>query len=1046
MTLKDRVKFKDNFTLFMNITELSIKRPAFITSIMLTIVAVGWISFRSMSVDLYPDIDIPVIFIATTYQGASPAEIETLVSKPLEDKIATVSGIKRLSSRNMKNTSQIVITLFQGVDIKYAEQQIRDKINQARSELPEDILEPVIRRMDPSDQPVATFALSADLNEAELFDLADNYVRPGIEQSSNVGMVEILGARKREIHVLLDQKLLRNRQISLSQVNTQLARSGQNVSIGKADEGENEQIFRSASEFNEIDQIKDTIVSFFANEVPTHVSDLGAVVDTLEDETSRAFVNGKKSLFISVYRQSDANIISVVDGVKKKISKMEGDFATMKGKPEIVAVKDASRYIRNNVRDIYESIVLAIILTVLTVFFFLANSRATIITAVSLPISLIGSFTLMYLAGFSINIISLLAISLAVGLLVDDAIVVVENIYRKIEQGIPPKEASIMASKEILMAVVAISAVVISVFTPLSFMGGVVGQYLKQFGLTISFAMLISLFVAISIIPVLCAYLSGKKTHHLNNSKMLRKFDDFQKMLEEKYEKIVRFSIAHPGKILAGTAVILVLSLVAFKFVPKTFLAENNNGELSVSIELSADSSLDTTTQTLLKIDEIVRKNSEVELAASSSGSSSGQSNRGEIYVKLKPGKIRKISTGAFKEKLRAQLKEFSYANPIVKDYDPSSGVSRGQPFNLLLISTKQNALDEYAAKVLEFLKNDPRLKDVDISNKASRNEFRVRIKDDAAKIYGVNPQVLGNELRGYVEGYTPTKLRQDGLEYDIRVRLKPEQRDLRDNFGSMFVPNLNQRLIKLSDVAVPEEGLEDAVITRMDRGRYIQINASIINGAGLGDIMRDVEAKFRGKDEMKIPAGIRYIFVGDSENMQDMQNSMGVAICMAVLFIYLILTSLYESFILPFTILLALPLALCGAAYSLFFAGESLNIFAMLGVFMLISVSGKNSILLVDFANHLIAEGKSRTEALVLAGKMRLRPILMTSFALIAGTLPVAIGLSESAAQRTSLGVAVIGGLISSTVLTLIVVPAVFSYIDRFRIWAKERLAKLVE
>ncbi len=1033
----------------MNITELSIKRPAFITSIMLTIIAVGWISLRNMSVDLYPDIDIPTIFISTTYQGASPAEIETLVSKPLEEKIATVSGIKRMSSRNMKNTSHIVVTLFQGVDIKYAEQQIRDKINQTRSELPEDILEPVIRRMDPSDQPVATFALSADLNEAELFDLADNYVRPRIEQSSNVGMVEILGARKREIHVLLDQKLLRNRDISLSEVNSQLAKSGQNVSIGKNDEGEREQIFRSASEFNKIDQIENTIVSFFSNEVPTRISDLGEVVDTLEDESSRAFINGKKSLFISVYRQSDANIISVVDGVKNKISKMENDFSMMKGEPKIVSVKDASKYIRNNVKDIYETIIVAIILTILTVFFFLANSRATLITAVSLPISLIGSFIMMYLAGFSINIISLLALSLAVGLLVDDAIVVVENIYRKIEHGATAKEASIAASKEILMAVVAISAVVISVFTPLSFMGGVVGQYLKQFGLTISFAMLISLFVAISIIPVLCAYLSGKKAHHISNNKLLVKFDNFQKFLEEKYEKIVRFSIAHPGKIILGTAAILVLSIVVFRFVPKTFMAENNNGELSVGIEMSAESSLDNTTQTVLKIDEIIRANPEVEITAGSAGSGSAQSNRGEIYVRLHPGKIRKISTAAFKEKLRAQLKDYAYANPIVKDYDPSSGVSRGQPFNLLLISTNQEALNKYAELVMAELRKDTRLKDVDISNKATRNEFRVRVKDDAAKIYGINPQSLGDELRGYVEGYTPTKLRQNGLEYEIRVRLKPEQRDLRDNFNKMYVPNLNQKLIRLSDVAVPEEGLEDAVITRMDRGRYVQINASIIKGAGLGDVMRDIEAKFRSNKpsgDLKMPPEVRYIFVGDSENMQEMQSSMGVAILMAVLFIYLILTSLYESFIMPLTILLALPLALCGAAYSLFFAGESVNIFAMLGVFMLISVSGKNSILLVDFANHLITEGKSRTEALVLAGKMRLRPILMTSFALIAGTLPVAIGLSESAAQRTSLGVTVIGGLISSTILTLIVVPAVFSYIDRFRIWAKGKLAKMVE
>ena len=1029
----------------MNITELSIKRPAFITSIMITLVAVGWISFKNLSVDLYPDIDIPVIFISTTYKGASPAEIESLVSKPLEDNIATVSGIKRLSSRNMKDVSQIIITLFQDTDIKDAEQQIRDKINQTRPLLPDDIKEPIIRRIDPADQPVVTFSLSADLSEAELFDLADNYIRPRIEQSTNVGMVEIDGARKREIHILLDQDLLREREISLSQVNSQLALSGENVSIGKTNEGSREQIFRSASEFNKVSQISNTIVNFYSNEVSTHVSDLGEVVDTLEDETSRAFLNGKRSLLISVYRQSDSNIISVVDGVKKQIKKMEGDFETMKGSPSMMAVKDASKYIRNNVKDIYETIIIAIILTILTVFVFLANSRATLITAVALPISLIGSFILIYLAGFSINVISLLALSLAIGLLVDDAIVVVENIYRKIEQGIPPKEASIAASKEILMAVVAISAVVISVFTPLSFMGGVVGQYLKQFGLTISFAMVISLFVAISIIPVLCAFLSGQKDHHIKSNGLLKLFDRFQKFLEEKYEKIIRFSISHPGKILIMTMAILIFSVSIFKKVPKTFMADNNNGEISVNLELPADSSLDNTTITMLKIDEIIRSNPEVALTSAKSGSRSSQSNRGEIYAKLKPGKVRNISTAAFKDKLREQLKDFSYANPIVKDYDPSSGGSRGQPFNLLLISTNQDFLDKYAALVVEELKKDPRLKDVDISNKATRNEFRVRVINDAAKVYGVNPQILGDELRGYVEGYTPTKLRQNGLEYDIRVRLKPEQRDLRENFDKMYVSNLNQRLIRLSDVAVSEEGQEDAVITRMDRGRYIQISASLTKGAGLGDVMQDIEAKFRDNGNVKMPSEIRYIFIGDSENMKDMQSSMGVAIAMAILFIYLILTSLYESFIIPFTILLALPLALCGAAYSLFLANESVNIFAMLGVFMLISVSGKNSILLVDYTNRLIQEGKSRSDALILAGKARLRPILMTSFALIAGTLPVAIGLSESASQRTSLGVTVIGGLVSSTILTLVVVPAVFSYIDRFRLWIKGKLSRFV-
>ncbi len=1036
----------------MNLTDLSIKRPAFITSLMALIITVGIICFGKMSVDLYPDVDIPTIFISTTYTGAAPSEIESLVTKPLEEEVSTVSGIKRVTSRSMKDTSQIVINLYQGTDIKYAEQQIRDKVNQTKSKLPLDVVEPVIRRIDPSDQPIMTIALNGDLPENELFDLADQFVSPRLEQASNVGMVDILGARKREIQVLLDQKLLKSRQVPLSQVKQQLAISGQNVPIGKNSSDAAELVFRSSSEFNNIDQIKDVIVNFYSNEVPTRISDVGQVVDTLEDETSRAFVNGKKALFLDIYRQSDANIISVAKAVSQQIEKIRPELSRMKGSPEIKEVKNASKYIKNNVDDVYATITIAVILTVLTVFFFLANTRATIITAVALPISLVGAFIVMYIANFSINVISLLSLSLAVGLLVDDAIVVVENIYRKIEGGMTAQKAASEATREIIMAVVAITLVVVSVFTPISFISGVVGQYLKQFGLTIAFAMLISLLVAISIIPMLCAYLSGKRISRITQEKgnsfiknILQKFENFQNFLEQKYEKILIFSINNPKKILLVTLAILVLSIGLFRFVPKTFNAESNNGEISVSLELPADFSLDATNDVAKKIDETIRHNFEVEFSALSVGNGSSQSNKSNIYVRLKPGKIRKISTTEFKEKLRKQLKEFSFAHPIVKDYDPSNVGSRGQTFSLTLISSDQVALENYSIKIYEKLKQDPRLKDVDNSNKTTRTEFRVKIKDAAAKMYGVNSQTVGDELRGYVEGYTPTVFRQNGLEYNVRVRLKPEQRNLKENFANYYVPNLNQKLIKLSDIATSQEGQEPSVITRQDHGRYIQIGASLAKGVGLGNVMDDVISMLN-EGELKMPPDIRYSFTGDSENMQEMQNSMRFALFIAVLFIYLILTSLYESFVTPFTILLALPLALCGVSIALFITNESMNIFTMLGIFLLIGVSGKNSILLIDFTNHLIGQGKSRSDALVEAGKIRLRPILMTSFALIAGALPVAIGLNESSAQRTAMGVAIIGGLVSSTLLTLVVVPAVFSYIDRFRIWVKAKLEKTVE
>jgi len=1086
----------------MNLPSFSIQRPAFITSIIVIIVTVGIISFKKMSVDLFPNIEIPTIFISTTYSGAGPRQIETAVSKPLEEEISTIAGIKKLTSRSLQDTSQVIITFYQDTDMKYAEQQVRDKINQAKPKLPDDIKEPIIRKIDPSDQPIMTIAINANLNEGELFDLADNYVRPRLEQVSNVGLVDILGSRKREIQVLLDQKILKNRNIPYGQVQKEILASGANVPIGKNDAFGKEVIFSSDSEFNDLKKIKNTLVNFYSNELPTKVGDLGEVSDALEDETSRAFIDGKKALFLNVYRQSDSNIITVAEDVKKQIKKMEDNFSKMESKPEIKLVKDASHYIKMNVFDVYETMILAVILTVVVVFFFLANGRATLITAISLPIALISSFILMNLANFSINVISLLAMSLAVGLLVDDAIVVVENIYRKIESGQGEKynikEAAIEGTLEIMMAVVAITLVVVSVFTPISFMKGIVGQYLKEFGLTIAFSMLVSLFVAITIIPVLCAYLGSRAKKHavqsqelsppyllglkheensenlflakriLRQQKMgvhnfLAQFDRLQIWLENQYEKVLIYSIGNPKKIIITTIVVCGLSIFTGKYVPKTFINESDNGEITVSLELGPDSNLESTNQTIQAVDAIIKSNKEVVLTAATVGSSSSQSNKGEIYVKM--NKNRKITTSNFKQKLRNQLKDFAAANPIVKDYDPSGGASRSQPFNIGLVSNNTKLLEDYAAKLIEKLKQNPNLKDVDSNNKATRTELKIILKPNAAKLYGINDKMMGDELRGYIEGYVVGKLRQNGYEYNIRTRLKPEQRDLKLNFNNFYITNVNNKLIKLSDIAILQESKEAARIDRQDRGRYIQITAGLSPKAGLGDVIADVEKIFAGKNEcspylegasrcdsttmgvnnLKLPSEIRYSFLGDSENMQDMLDSMGFALFISILFIYLILTSLYESFVTPFTILLALPFALCGVFFSLFIMNESINIFTILGIFMLIAVAGKNSILLIDFTNHLIGKGYSRRDALIAAGKIRLRPILMTSFALIAGTLPVAIGLSEVSKPRTGMGVAIIGGLITSTILTLVVIPAVFGYIDDFRIWAKTKLGTII-
>lgn len=1032
----------------MSLPKLSISRPILITCITIAIVVVGWASFKSMSVDLFPDVSVPVITVQTVYQGAGPSEIETLVSRPIEEEVSTISGIKRMTSKSLEGVSQVIVEFNSSVDVKYAEQQVRDKINIAKPKLPDEVEDPVIRKFDPADTPILMVSLTGkDLNDAALFDLADQYIKPRLEQVNNVGAIEIFGGREREIHVLLDRNKLRNRELSVSQVAAQVGASGENIPSGKVDQGGKELVFRGLGEFQSVQEVSDTLVNLYGNEVPTRVADLGKVVDTMADEKSRAYVNGDKALFLQVYRQSGSNTVRVADDVIKQLERLKPELEKMEGAPHVQVISNASIKIKNNIYDVNETIIIGIVLTILTVFFFLGSVRSTFITALSLPISLIGAFLIMKLAGFSINIVSMLALTLAVGLLIDDAIVVIENIYRRMELGEDSLTAAEKGTTEIQMAVAAITLVVIAVFVPVGTMSGTIGQFLKQFGMTVVFSMAISWFVAMTIIPMLTAYFggSGHSGAHSgpDNSlygktlgRLVRGFDRFQSWLEKIYEKLLRVTLNYPLTTIGATLLVFFVSIYTVTKVPGAFITDDDSGEFTVTLEMAPGTSLDGMNKVGDEVDAVIRANKEVNYTAMIIGSLYGESNKSTFYVRMKDGKERgELTTEKFRDKIRGQLTKFADANPVVKKYDASGGMGQ-QPFILNIISADPKDLEASATKVLATLKNDPRLKDVDTNFRPGKPEMQVHLKPGAAKLYGVNTKTMGAELRAQVEGMTPAKFREKGREYEVRVRLLPEQRDLAAGYNTVYIPNVNRKLVKLADVADGTLASGPASIERQDRGRYIQITAGLAPGAGLSDVLNDT-VKNLTTGENALPTSVRYTFGGDAENMQELMTSTVLALGFAILFIYLILSSLYESFITPITIMVALPLALCGAFLGLFLMRETMTIFAIFGFFMLIGVAGKNGILLVDYAKQMMAEGKSRREALVEAGKTRLRPILMTSFALIAGTLPVAIGLNEASKSRTAMGVAIIGGMISSTILTLIVVPAVFTYVDRFRVWA---------
>ncbi len=1034
----------------MNLANLSIKRPVFITCIVTVILVVGWLSMGKLPVDLFPNVTFPVVNVTTIYPGAGPEEVETLVSKIYEEELSNLPGIKKLSTINLENVSIVLAEFNFDVDIKYAEQQVRDRVSAAKKKLPTDIQEPTIRRLDPADQPIVTVSVKSKLSEGELFQIVDKKIKPQIEQVNQVGLVDIQGGRKREIKVELDRDKLKAREISASQVVSRLQISGQNIPAGKVSDQSKDTVFRTLGEFKTLDQIKKTIVNFIGNDIPVTVNDIGKVSDSLVDRKNYGYYNGESSILLSIYKQSGTNTIAVTDAIKKKLIKINENLKSDKIDIELKIARDGSKAIKDNVDDVYETIIIGVILTIFVVFFFLGSARSTFITGLALPNSLLGAFILLSVAGFSINIMTLLALSLAVGLLIDDAIVVRENIFRHLEMGKSPIDAAITGTNEVVLAVVATTLTVIAVFAPIAFLSGVVGQFFKEFGLTICFAMLISLFDALTMAPMLSAYFAGKLHHSADTKKglydrivgvLLEKFNQFQNWLEDLYVDLLKFTLRRPFFILFSAFIIFILSFAALKNVPKTFLPPQDQGEFMVSLDLPPGTSLEKMNALALEVDKIIRKNPEVDHAVLTVGDKNEQPNKAEFYVQLIPSKQRKVNTSQMKETIRGQLKPYAYANPAVKDFDAVSGGLR--PFNVNIIGDDLQEIEKYSRMLFEKLKNHPALKDPDITYRPGKPEFQIVPDRTKAERLGVSTTMMGAELRNLIEGATPAVLREQGEEYDIRVRLQENQRDLKEGYQHTYVPNINFSLIKLSSLAAPLETTGPATINRQNRARYIQIAADIApKGPGMGGAISDINKIM--ETEIKLPPNMKYQFVGQAENFEELTQSMAKAAFLGILFIYFVLASLYESFITPFTIMLVLPLAACGAFYALALAGSSLDLFSMIGCIMLLGVATKNSILLVDYANQKVQEGKSLQEAILEAGKNRLRPILMTSFALIAGMIPLAIGLSEAAKQRTSMGVAVIGGLISSTLLTLVVIPAAYSYIERFRVWSGKGMKKI--
>ncbi len=1047
----------------MNLASLSIKRPTFVFSVLVAMIIVGLILFERIPVRLFPDVEMPFIVVDIRYDGAGPEEIERRVSRRVENAVSPISGIKHISSISQEGQSMTTVEFLLSKNPETALQEVKDKVAEIRRWFPDEIDEPVIYKMDPDSEPIMTVSLNANLSAKDIYDLGDEIFRKELFRVDGVSKILMVGGTRRELQVRADLNKLKQYDLTLTDITNAIKSNSSNIPIGKFSNQNEDITYRSMGEFRNVDKIKDVNLNFLGNDVAVPISYVADVKDTVEDRKTKGRItvrNGdmiqkKNSLLLRIYKQSKSNDVKISDGINKKIRELNAEYSHSEGNPVLEVVTDNARAIRENIEDVKNTIYEGIFLAIIVVYFFLASWRSTFITALALPNSLIGSFIFMYLFGFSINIISLLSLSLAVGLLIDDAIVVRENIFRHVEQGEDPIVAAQKGTDEVALAVIATTSSVIAVFLPVGFLSGMVGQFFKEFGLVVVFAMMISLMDALTIAPMLSAYMiqSGSKTKKNNRfvyaiSKVIRilTVDWFEKtyaFISKVYVLSVRYIIDNKIKTIALTVLICALSFILLKHIPVAFISNAEMGEFNIAVEAAPKTSIERMDKYTSDIEQIVMQSKEVSFVVSAIGSSV-EPNTSNVFVKLISSKDRRKKTSAVKKDIRASLNR-RFGGELKFSLNDNMGLNSQRPFLLHLYGDDIARLTERADLLIEQFKKVKGLVDLRTNYVSGKPEIQIRLDSEKMKEFGVNSVDAGNELRAMVEGTTPAVYRQDTLEYDIRVRLNESQRDLRKAYDKLYVKNRNGKLVKLKNIASFDEAEGPNKIFRRDRSRYISIEGNLEPEVTITQIQKatkDIVDKNINEEKEKWNK-IRYVYAGNSEDMKDLFSNMIMAGILSLIFIYMVLASLYESVITPFTIMVALPLSITGGLAALFLTGQTINMFTMIGFIMLLGIVAKNSILLVDYIQQLIRRGKSVKDAIVEAGRIRLRPILMTSFALSAGMLPTAIGLTEAGSFRKGMGIVVIGGIISSTVLTLLIIPAIFEYMMTFRMWLRRILGR---
>jgi hydrophobic/amphiphilic exporter-1 (mainly G- bacteria), HAE1 family len=1031
----------------MWLADTSIKRPVFATMFIMALVILGLVSYPEIGVDLFPKVEFPIVNINTRLKGASPEIMDIDVTDKIEESVNTINGVKTISSTSAEGISTVTVEFVLERNIDLAVQDVREKISLIRSKLPTDVLEPIIQKVDPDANPVFYMTLTGQKSIRDLSSYADEVLKDQLQRINGVGALRFIGLQLRQVRIWLDADKLRAFQVAPNDVMTSLAKENIEIPGGRIEAETKEYSVKVKGEFPSVREFNDLIVSWYRG-APVRIRDIGRADDGMEDRRTIVRFNGVPSITIGIQKQSGTNTVEVVNRVKSEIERIR---KTLPPGMVINTAFDQSTFIIRSIKEVQNHLIIGGILAVVAVFLFLRNFRTTLISALALPISVIATFTLIKAFDFTFNNMTMLALSLSVGILIDDAIIVLENIYRHIEDGMEPREASSFATSEIGMAVMATTLAIVAIFLPVAFMKGIIGRFFMSFAFTVVFSVMVSLLVSFTLTPMLASMML--KMHKNNQeapaggrirtflNRMGDSLEKYYKKTESWYRELLVFGLCYRKSILLGALGIFILSMYMTKFMGKEFVPPEDQSNFLVRLEAPIDYSVEKTDQLFRQAEEIVRKTPEVRTVMFALGlgpGGAGQANKGIMMAGMFKKSERKRSQEEVKAEIRRKINQIPGIKGTAEDISLIGGGLRNVPIQYVVRGTDLDNLTTYMKQIVSQFIKLPGIVDVDTSLEAGKPELRVLIDRDKAADMGVSVASIAEAVNVLISGevdITKYKDEAKGRRYDVRVRLNPEDRVSPADLGRIYVRAKDGRLIELANVVRIQEGGAPSTINRVDRQRAMIMYASL-EKKPLGqamDELNSIAAKI-------LPLDYTAKYKGSADTMKESFGYLLFALFLGIVMAYMVLAAQFESFMQPVIVLLSMPLSFIGAFGALVLTGKTISIFSMIGLILLMGLVKKNAILLVDYTNTLRERGLSRRDAILEAGPVRLRPILMTTFAMVFGMLPVAMGLGEGAETRSPMGVAVIGGLLTSLFLTLIVVPVAY---DLFEDWHEQIRAR---